>query len=652
MSGASRDGSSLWSPGLEVALLAMLSLVAASTGARRWTEWSAGLMAKAHDLFLSAVKLTSLLDESPLGALPAWLSFGDEPLGLLEAPLAALVASLCFGLAVVASRGSGRRWSVASRPLAVVEWCLSWLALAFIPWILVTAVSVAPRRVMAGLLLLWCFSSARRRPDGAWWRGTAATLAVLIPTWCVAIDRLGSLPTSPLFSPGGLWLSGPGRSPWLSGLVWVGLGVTAWLVADRRSGLAPPPPRRTLISGAAIALLAFTHGGQAGTGVTEVLGSLAVLLLARALGSAVGPVGVSRSEVVRALIDSRALLRAVLPGVALAAFGTMQALTAAMWTRPLDQAGVTHLSDTDNVFGIGVDRTSGDVWYTVRSTWTIGRIDPDGEERLWTPGPPDPHRWDTETGVEQIYEAPDGSLWINLRRDGDDSGFTVVGAGREPGDYLAVPRCLTAAWRNLSDDDARGLGGLPGDVLLGCEYQRSVLLYRPTDGSVVRRLEVRRGVDGVVPLAGGSRMAMVSCWGKPDVHLLEVESGVRLADRIVGPVNFSIEQGPGGDLWVPQHMHGVLLGLEPTHLDVHTVVPLSFGLRMVRYDKDRRRFWVTAPLSGVVWAVDADPPHARTAFRVCGMARDVAIDPRDGTAVTGTHCGIFRLDAEAARAGG
>jgi hypothetical protein len=250
--------------------------------------------------------------------------------------------------------------------------------------------------------------------------------------------------------------------------------------------------------------------------------------------------------------------------------------------------------------------------------------------------------------VEELGGPIDETLWVSAGRWNPTPAMGLMPIDLEtgPGDYRAVSGCWIASWIPMPDTAAlRVDGGRPGDVLLGCEGEAAVYVFRPSAHRTVARLPLPDDVEAGVFGPGGRSLYGISLWGEPSVIRYGFPSGRRLATAPVGPFNWAIALDDRGRLWVSRFFEGGALLFDSNTMKMEARVPLSFGVRAMIYDPVRDRIWAAAAYSGKIWEVEASPPYRRRALALCGQARDIQADGR-GRILVATDCGIFRIDPE------
>jgi len=611
---------------LPLLLLALAAAPSVAAAFGWWSPWGA----ESQQFALRALLASTLLLEDGV--------FGRGVLGTWEIP-AALAALAAAALSASAWEARLPTWA---RLHVVPEALLALVGLGAAAAGMAVGVAV-DRPFTLGLVAVFaatCLAAPPRAPlpwgDRAnrGWRVAIAVGAAAAGIYGAASLLEGATFKNPAFRLTEAWVGGPGRTPWLSGGLWLAGGALGALPRARALRSA------SVWVGAAVLCASGLSAAGAPTARLAIgsgLSGLGVALLVAAWLPTV-QTGLPRSW---AQLDPRALARLLAPAIAIAGLAGLRGFTILLGTAPgALPPGVEQLSDVGCVFGLQVDSARDRVWYTDRCRVRLGRIDSAGERT-----------WDLrEVGAHQVEElAPpdaDGNLWtavvawteeaqlVLLSVDGDDGPARAEGPSGSGADrpYIPLPSCWASAWVPTGD----------GRVLLGCENTTRSPVLDPAARDVVGDVELgTRLEDGRVR---DGRLFGVALWDDPRVRAWSWPGGEVLAERRIGPFNWGVERSASPDaLWVSRFVEGALLQLDPATLEVQGQTRLSFGLRALLHEPVAGELWAAAAYSGRLWRVDPTDPSRRQALALCGQARALASDEA-GRIYVATDCGIFRID--------
>jgi hypothetical protein len=499
-----------------------------------------------------------------------------------------------------------------------------------------------------------------RARSNRWRRAAVAGASAAIAYYAVTSLWEGASYRNPVFRVADLWIDGPGASPWTSGGAWLLVGGVPGLVLLLRwarrgggggTGLASVPARA---AGAATVLLIASYAAAPARhlAIAGTISAAGLLLLAAGVGPLVfarrlprrGPLGV---------LDPRQIAAWAIPIMIWSGLCLARGFTVAMWTVPTDlPPGVERLADVQCGFGMVAVEEVG-VFWTDRCKREVGHVALDGTVK----------RWDLQAlGVEHVEELggpdADGTLYVAvtssttpearlvlLAIEGDLGPRGLPGMGETEADrqaggrpaYLPMPNCWVSSWIPIPDSD---------DVLIGCENRSGADRLRPTERRKIEEIALTNRLEAGA-FAGPDRLVGVSLWADPHITAWDWPSGEEVARRLLGPFNWTVTPVPDPPaLWVGRFLEGVVLLLDPTTLETLDQVRLSFGVRAMTYDPVHDRVWATAAYTGLLWSIEAKPPHRRTALALCGEARDLATD-RQGRLYIATDCGLYRVDPSA-----
>jgi streptogramin lyase len=454
---------------------------------------------------------------------------------------------------------------------------------------------------------------------------------------------------SPAFRLGEWWMGWVG-SPWLTGGLWLVFGGCGAVALLRWSGTRSGPTigrrRLGLAAGGLVVAVSGTviMAPAPHIAIASGLSAAGAVLLAGAIATRWSP-RLARPTGVAAVLDPRRVHAFLLPLVLWGALCAGRGMLVHMFTPPSEfPPGVERIALRTGIFALQTDDDGGRIYFTDRSRTEVGVLDLTGGGRSRT--------WNlNDAGVDAVEELGgpiDGTLWVSAGRwnPAPAMGLMPIDLETGPGEYRAVSGCWIASWIPMPDAAASRVdGGLPGDVLLGCEADAAVYVFRPSLGRTVARIPLPDDVEAGVFDPRGRSLYGISLWGEPSVIRYGFPSGRRLATAPVGPFNWAVALDTHGVLWVSRFFEGSALLFDSKTLELTGRVPLSFGVRAMIYEPVRDRIWAAAAYSGKIWEVEASPPHRRRAFALCGQARDLRSDAR-GRIVVATDCGIFRLDPE------
>ncbi len=624
------------------------AVIALATGT--WTEAGAWQLHAACQLLL---RLTSPLLGNPLQG---------------SSLVVVLVTAAVWVMVHLISRHARRLPRPLSRFGAVVQWIAALWALALIPWAFALALATDPWLLLGALIAGWAVGTGAtvepqhdRRPAVT---ATTVALSVGVVLAAGAIMELGSDPDSPLLALRSPWLAGPARSAWLSGGIWLGAaGLVVGLQRERAVALARATPTWRWAVVAAVALgAALLQGWLAHAPhliVARGLSAAGVLLLAT-FATPWLRAALSGPMIPRIPLDPRRAVAALAPALLLAVVCALRTLSVQMWTVPPTlPAGVEQLDPRRGTFSLVVSPSSGEVIYTVREENRVGVLTPgDGEHRSWSPRDAwtrstaprhsDPDSWSVQDKVEVVRGPAAGSAWVNVDKDELGLGLMPVGDAWPPTRYVPLGECSVTAWLPVPPGAVAAIGAAPGDLLVGCEQQSSLPVFRPGEERVVAQVPLGSGLEAGAFSPDGTELYGVMLLGHPNLRAFHWPSGRVLRERRVGPFNWTLALDPRRDtLWLGRFLEGGAILLDARTFEVRGQVRLSFGVRDLIYEPVHDRIWAAAAYSGLVWSVDAAPPHARTSYALCGEARSLAADS-EGRVVVGTDCGIYRIDPTSA----
>lgn len=521
-------------------------------------------------------------------------------------------------------------------------------ALGLLASIGVLAVGAAVDRPVFWGGLVACAAVGLRRGDGPSRTsrivGVTVAAALLLLAGMTLLEGPGL--HSPAFRLGEWWLSGPGSSSVLAGGVWllplVAIGVATRLrpITGRRAMLSRP---RLLAAGVGLGSAILGTVLEAPTTQIAVVSALSVV---GAVGSAAllahrwNPTLAPPTSVARVL-DPRLVHAALLPLILWGVLCAGRGMLVHMFTAPTElPAGIERISARTGIFGLSSDASGDIVYFTDRSRTEFGVIDTKGPgSRSWSL-----HAAGADA-VEELGGPVDGRVWVSAGRWNPEPAMGLMPIDLEtgPGEYRAVSGCWIASWIPMPDTAAvRVQGGRVGDVLLGCEGDAAVYVFRPSTGRTIARIALPDDVESGAFRPDGGSLYGISLWGGPSVSRYEFPSGRRLATAPVGPFNWSVALDGRDRLWVSRFFEGSAMVFDAGTLRQEHSVPLSFGVRALVHDPVKDRIWASAAYSGKVWEVEASAPFRRRAYALCGQARDLTADGQ-GRVVVSSDCGIFRI---------
>jgi hypothetical protein len=584
--------------------------------------------------------LSQLIEATPLAQYPNWAG-----------PVVLALAAVLLGLVRIGDRIPG------GPVLVVVESAICALGLLGALGILAVGSSIDRPVFWGGLLACAALGIRRGAPEpltaGLRWGSTTTATAIVVLAGLTLLEGPGV--HSPAFQVGEWWLSTVGASPWIAGGIWLVLGIAvAWGAAVRgragpgRRGEGPGVSgiRRGLAAlGLGVAVVGTVAQAPAShIAIASGLSALGLVIAAAAVAFRLG-VSVSQPTRVASVVDPRRVHAFLLPLILWGVLCAGRGMLVHMFTAPSEfPVGVERIALRTGIFALATDADGGRVYFTDRSRTEVGVLDLTGAGRSRT--------WSLHAagadGVEELGGPIDGTLWVSAGRWDPTPAMGLMSVDLEdgPGDYRAVSGCWIASWIPIPDAAAVLVdGGRRGDILLGCEGDAAVYVFRPSTGRTIARIALSDDVEAGVFGSDGRSLFGISLWGEPSVIRYEFPTGRRLADAPVGPFNWAIALDSHEGLWVSRFFEGAALLLDPRTLDLTARVPLSFGVRAMIHDPVRDRIWAAAAYSGKIWEIETTPPYRRRALALCGQARDLCSDAR-GRVVVATDCGIFRIDPE------
>ncbi len=588
--------------------------------------------------------------------------------------------------------GTARWWGL------VLPWFLRWpFGLPEMVWVsfgmiaagALVAVGAAEDRTLflGGIVLSWVVAQSRgyrlgtAEDPGGWWARSNHLRRLAVSLFSVAVAYYGvtslwegATYRNPAFQVSEWWLANLGGSPWASGGVWLlaggSLGGLAWLSRPRHrreDPLSDLAPLAWILALVVVVQSAATSaaGYQA---LASGLSSAGLLLLAAGWGPRLWSQRFPKRSFVT-LLDPRELAGRALPILVWGGFCAARALSVFMWTQPTTlPVGVERLADASCVFSLVSEAQGGGIFYTDRCRTEVGFVSETGIGR----------RWDlSERGVDHVEElggpGADGTLWaasaayvdeghlVMLAIEGRMGPRTVPAPGDHPprsltvadevnrrqAPYVPIADCWMASWIPVPPGAP---ASQPGDVLIGCENRVGALLFRPTERRIVRDVPLTTRLEAGAFSGRWAHGYGVSLWADPDLHVWAWPSGKPIGRRTIGPFNWDVVAVPAADgesLWLPRFVEGGIAILDPLTLVQEAWLPLSFGIRAITYDPVQRRVWAAAAYSGRLWSIEADPPHRRESWALCGQTRDLTVDGQ-GRLTFASDCGLFRIDARAA----
>ena len=619
-----------------------------------------------------------------LGALEQALVLGLLSLyssGFEASPVALYpVLGLPVLLLVAVATGALLRWgSLLPRRLRIVGRAIEalWALFGMLGLYGVVVVGIAIDRPLfwTGILLMGLSSSLL--PDRGWRRRMLGAGPLSLRTVAaVGAGAAGMLAGftllegpgshSPVFQWGELWLDWVGGSAWAAGLIWLvmGLVVSYWAcepgpVVGRRSedstdAAVSAPGIRSRVSGlvagaACLCLLAWEWSAapSVGRAIAGTLSAAGLVVLALSAGKSQPRAESSPSP---APLPVQALFAAA-PLIAWAVLCASRGLLVGLWVQPQPQPpGFETLSARTGLFALRHDPSSGRIFFTDRDDIAIGFLDPSGAERVF------PLEAEGVDSVEELW-GPHGSLLYastsfspeeqeNEQAAYDDGGFHILDLDEGLLTPFRLTACLISSLIPIPPSTPADLDLQAGDVLIGCEGNRAGHVFRPEGAELVGKIPLEDDLEAGAFHPDGNSLFGVSLWGMPEIFHYSWPSGELLGSREIGSFNWEIAVDSAGQIFLPRFFEGVLLVLDDESLETLAQVPLSFGVRAMALDDRSGTLWVSASYSGILWAVDTQPPFARRAYPVCGQARDLIVDDR-GRAVLATDCGIVRVDPAA-----
>ena len=568
----------------------------------------------------------------------------------LSAPLPAIATVVAWALVLVALRQAERRLPASLLWLpALPEALLAAAALVAAAGLFAVGCGIDRWLFWAGLLTAALFPRAERAPPGPAWSDPAnqrwrlVVLATGIGLVLLAGVTLleGPGQHSPPFRLRDLWLAGPGRSPWLSGGVWLLLGASActvagwrWCSSDARA--LPRWPWR-LLPGllVVVVVLRALSGPDPHQARASAVSAVGLLLLVSCW-----PLVRRWIPDVRArfdLLDPRRLLSSLLPLLFWSALCAARGLTCFMWTVPADlPPEVERIADVRGAFSLAVEPRTGAVLWSERDRHEIGVVHPDGGITVLPIDGPD--------APEEVFAAPDGRIWASLAGE-ETSGIVAIDpvtGPRWPG--LALPtRCWISGFFELPGQAAAAAGLPLGTTLAGCEQGSEVWLLTP-DLAVGRVMTVPEEVEQAAFSGDGGSLYLVGLWAGSSVWRLGWPELRTEARRTIGGFNWGVVADDARQLvWVTRFFEGTLLALDGSTLEPRHRVPLSFGPRAMIHEPVHDLLWISSAYSGRLWAVDPSDPSTAVSWALCGQGRALASDAQ-GRVIVATDCGIFRLD--------
>lgn len=601
-----------------------------------WSPWGA----RQQELVLDA------LLEFTLQLERGWFETGF--LGTWEIPAALGAIAALMVLIVVLGRWlpTPLRW-----PLDAVEAALAALGLLGAAGLVGVGAAIDRPLFLGGIAVALLAARPRepRSPDWwAWSNGPARVVVALLSAGALVYGAAslleGATFKNPVFRLASTWMEGPGAGPWSSGGLWLLSGVLLAaagraLPAERR----PPLPALALVGITAVASASLQPAAH--LRIAGGLSALGLLAVAWAWAPA-APLRLPSASRPWTAVDPRRLARLGLPLLFWAALCAVRGLTVFMWTVPPElPAGVERLSDARCVFGL-VHVPAQGTWFTDRCRVELGLLGPRGSERRWSL---------PEFGGQQVEElgGPHGgvvfaavSAWTDeaqlvfLAVEGEAGPRAVSegpGGGAEAA-YIPLPACWASAWIPLES----------GEVLIGCENSANAEVLRPGERRLDRQVPLGQRLEAGSYDAEHHRLYGVALWEHATVSAWSWPDGEVLAQRLVGPFNWSAQHVPeSGSVWVSRFLEGRVLRLAPDSLEPVGQVPLSFGIRALHHEPTRGIVWAAASYSGQLWAIDAADPDRKQALALCGQTRSLTSDAQ-GRLIASSDCGIFRIDPSVA----
>ncbi len=519
---------------------------------------------------------------------------------------------------------------------------------------------------LGALLLLSAGIVELKRPfDQGWRAGGNGLRRVLVGLFALGVLIFASTSiwegigySNPVFRLSHWWVMTLGSSPWLSGGLWLLLGLLVAGFGVYWLGRRPGKPGRRLGTRLGVllvlaVLLALSHSLQQPGSHLVIAGSLSALgLLSVAwVWTPLLGFGPTLRHDDSWSLDPRRWLSAALPLVLWSGLCMVRGLSVWMWTVPAELpegveqlAGPEELGDPGCIFSLAAVPDSGEVYFTDRCKTALGRIGADGSLQSWDLK----KHAGARARVEELGGPVDGTLWVAISAWTDEAQLVLLAADEhgprtlgETGASVPMASCWVSAWVPIPPEQP---GSPVSEVLIGCEEHSLPFVFRARDRVLGPAIELGAQVEEAVFHPDATHLYAVSLWRDSVVKQWSWPYMEPEGERFVGPFNWDVVATTAPvALWVSRFLEGVALVLDAETLETKDRVPLSFGVRAMLSEPRHGLVWAAASYSGRLWAVDSKPPYRRRSFALCGQTRDIAADAR-GRVTVATDCGLFRID--------